>query len=146
MPAKRFYALYIHIVWITKKRRPLLEPEWRKQLFLHIKKEAVAKGYHVEIVNGVSDHVHALVSMKPQEMVSKLVKDLKGASSRWINEQQFTYERFEWSRGYGAFAVSPQHIQRVRNYILNQEEHHLDFSLQDEIELMESWIPDTNSY
>ena len=128
MASKNYTALYVHLVWCTKRRQPVLAPTWRKTLFFHIKAEGIQKGYHVDTVNGISDHVHALVGLKPTQTVSKLAKDLKGEASRWINERDLTDLRFEWARGYAAFTVSPKDVAMIRRYILNQEQHHGDFS------------------
>ena len=112
----------------------MLESSWRKKLFFHIKARGIEKGYFIDVVNGVSDHVHCLVSLKPTHTVSKLVKDLKGESSRWINSEEFTPYHFEWARGYAAIAVSPSDVRKIRTYILRQEEHHQDFSSEVEWE------------
>ena len=75
-------------------------------------------------INGVADHVHILLGYRPHQSLADLVQDIKGSSSKWINENKFTHSRFNWQQGYGAFSYSQSQLSRVINYINNQEEHH----------------------
>ena len=72
----------------------------------------------------MSDHIHMLVGLRPIQAVSDLMQDIKGSSSKWINEQRFTQGRFSWQEGYGAFSYSKSQLDAVINYIRNQETHH----------------------
>jgi putative transposase len=137
-----YIALYIHLIWTTKNRSPFLEKRFRYLLLDHIREISVIKGIKINIINGVEDHLHCFVSMKPTQSVSKIVKDLKGESSRWLNEQKWLNEHFDWQDGYGRFAaatisVSPQKFDTVMNYIYSQESHHAFRSLDDELKLFE---------
>ena len=102
-------------------------------MFDHLRQEAFAKEINLRIVNGVADHVHGLVSLKSTQAVASVVKELKGESSRWLNQQGWLDESFAWQDGYGAISVSPQHVPRVIRYIFNQEEHHAQRTFDDEI-------------
>lgn len=75
-------------------------------------------------INGVADHLHLLISLDPKISISELIKRIKGASSHWINQQNFLKDRFSWQTGYSAFSVSDSAIENVSNYIRNQKEHH----------------------
>ena len=70
------------------------------------------------------DHIHILIGMRPTQSLSDLMQDIKGSSSRWINENRFLSTRFSWQEGYGAFSHSKSHVNRVIQYIKNQEKHH----------------------
>ena len=84
------------------------------------------------IVNGVADHVHVFVGLKPSMKISDLVRDVKNNSSKFINEQKFTGTKFSWQEGYGAFSYAHSQIENVYNYILNQERHHKKKSFREE--------------
>ena len=84
------------------------------------------------IVNGMPDHIHAFIGLKPSMRISDLVRDIKNNSSKFINEKGFVRGKFSWQEGYGVFSYSHSHIERVYNYILNQEEHHRKKTFKDE--------------
>ena len=108
-----------------------------------------AKGQKSIIVNGVADHVHVFVGLKPAMNISDLVRDIKNNSSKFINEQKFIQTKFSWQEGYGAFSYSKSHVDAVIKYITNQEQHHktktfqeeyLDFLKAFEIDLDERYV------
>lgn len=76
------------------------------------------------IVNGMPDHVHLLIGMRPSQSVSELMKQVKGDSSKWINDRGFVNGKFQWQEGYGAFSYAKSDLPNVINYIQQQEEHH----------------------
>ena len=80
----------------------------------------------------MSDHIHIFIGMRPTQSISDLIQDIKGNSSKWINEKKFLKVKFEWQEGYGAFSYSKSHVNNVINYIKNQEEHHKNESFRDE--------------
>ena len=84
------------------------------------------------IVNGVADHIHCFLGFKPAMAISDLVRDIKNNSSKFINESGFIKGKFEWQIGYGVFSYSPSDVERVYNYILNQEQHHTKKSFKEE--------------
>ena len=131
-----FYKIWLHIVWSTKGREMLLPDRIRKNVFFHIKEIASEKDYHLDMINGTENHLHCLLSLDPKYAVSKVVNDLKGESSHWINSQNFLKMKFAWQRGFGAFSVSESNVKNVRRYILNQEKHHKKISFKDEWEML----------
>ena len=133
MSNRSYSCIYLHIVWTTKHRKPFLQPDWRWELFEHIREEAHRKGYYIDMINGVDDHVHVLVGLNPVHSVSKMIKDIKGESSRWINDQEFLDVQFAWQRGYAVFSVSPGAVKIVRDYIKNQQMHHKERSWEEEM-------------
>jgi putative transposase len=76
------------------------------------------------IVNGMPDHIHMLVGMRPTQSLSELMQDIKGSSSGWINERKLTGSRFQWQEGYGAFSYSKRELPVIIDYIKKQEQHH----------------------
>ena len=136
---KNYIALHIHLIWTTKNRQPFLKTKYRYLTLEHIREMGISKGIKIRIINGVEDHLHCLVSLYPTQCVAEVVKDIKGESSRWINEQAWFSEDFEWQDGYGAISVSPQNIGRINKYIFNQESHHAFNSLDDELKLFEQF-------
>ena len=131
-----FFKLWIHLVWSTKGREPLLFDKIQKNIFFHIKEKGSEKGYHLDVINGTEDHLHCLLSLHPKYAISEIVNDLKGESSHWINEQNLIKPKFLWQRGFGAFSVSESNVKKIRKYILNQEEHHRKMSFKEEWEIL----------
>lgn len=130
-----FIKVYIHFVWSTKNRVPLLNSkEIRQKVWNHIKENAYKKGIFIDYVNGYSDHCHCLVSMNSNQTIQQIIQLIKGESSFWINKHLITEQKFEWQDEYYAVSVSESMIETVRNYIKNQEEHHLYNTLNQEFD------------
>lgn len=128
-----FIKTYIHFVWSTKNRFPFLNnKELRQKVWQHIKENAQEKAIFVDFVSGYSDHCHCLVSLGADQTIQKIMQLIKGESSFWINKNNLCVEKFEWQDEYFAVSVSESMLDRVRNYIKNQEEHHSKQSFQEE--------------
>ncbi len=127
-----FSQVYIQVVFAVKGRENLINKTWRDELHKYIAGIIKAKEQKPIIVNGVGDHIHAFLGLRPSMSISELVRDLKNNSSNFINEQKFVHGKFSWQEGYGAFSYSQSHIEKVYNYILNQEEHHKRQTFRDE--------------
>ena len=149
--AGTYSQIYIQYVFAVKCRQNLLHKTWRDDVFKYISGIITAKGQKAIIVNGVEDHVHVFVGLKPSMNISDLVRDIKNNSSKFINEQGWLKEKFSWQEGYGAFSYSHSHIENVYNYVLNQEEHHrkqtfkeeyLDFLKKFEVDYNEKYLFD----
>ncbi len=120
-----FIKIYIHFVWSTKNRIPFLAtPEIRQLMWNHIRENAKEKGIYVDFINGYSEHCHCLVSLGVDQTIQKVMQLIKGESSFWMNNQKLILDKFEWQDEYFAVSVSESIIERVRNYIKNQEQHH----------------------
>lgn len=119
-----FIKIWIHFVWATKHRFPFLTPDIRQNVFKHIKENGAVKNIHIDFVNGYSEHVHCLVSLNQKQTIAEVVQLIKGESSHWINKQNLTKEKFEWQDEYFAVSISESDVNRVREYIKNQEQHH----------------------
>ncbi len=135
-----FTALWVHLIWATKNREPILHKSIRIPLYKQIRIIAAQKGYQLDFINGVEDHVHCLFSVPPSLSISQIAKNIKGASSHWLNRQGLMEGPFEWQDGYAAFSVSPSNVQRVRNYIKNQETHHKTVGFEAELESLRTSI------
>ena len=122
--AGTFSQLYIQIIFAVKYRENLIAPSWGHELNKYIAGIIRKKGQKPIIVNGMPDHIHAFVGLKPAMAISKLVQDIKSNSTTFINDRKFVKGKFLWQEGYGAFSYSHSHIDRVYNYILNQQQHH----------------------
>jgi REP element-mobilizing transposase RayT len=130
-----FVKIYIHLVWSTKNRHPFLDSrELRLKVWNHIRENAKAKGIFIDFINGYSDHCHCLISLGTDQTIQKVMQLIKGESSFWINKNQLTKDKFEWQDEYFAVSVSESMVQKVREYIKNQEEHHANRTFQQEYE------------
>ena len=127
-----FVKVWIHFVWATKNRAPLLTDSIRPKVFQHIRDNAKIKEIHLDFIGGYTDHVHCLVSLGSGQQIENLVRLIKGESSHWINKNKLTRGKFGWQDEYFAVSVSPSLVPGVRRYIANQEEHHRTKSFGDE--------------
>ena len=132
-----FHNLLFHVVFSTKERVKLLSKELRVRLYPYISSIANNNGFKVSVIGGTDDHIHILLSLKPDLSVSKAVQLLKGNSSKWMRENFKDLNIFSWQNGYGVFTVSKSQASIVENYINNQEDHHKKISFEEEyIELL----------
>ena len=132
--AGTFSQIYIQYVFAVKGRENLLLKPWRDEVFKYMSGIIKAKNQKPFIVNGVTDHVHVFVSVKPNTNLSDLVRDIKNNSSKFINEQKLIQGKFSWQEGYGAFSYGHSQIDNVYQYISNQEEHHKKKTFKEEYE------------
>lgn len=130
--AHTFTNLLTHVIFSTKDRAPLIQPELKGKLHAYmggIVRELDGKAM---IVNGTEDHVHLLLWMPPTLSVSETLRVLKTNSSRWVNREQRSRNGFAWQAGYGAFGLSHSNAQAVVRYIQGQEKHHRRVSFKEE--------------
>ena len=128
-----FIKVYIHFVWSTKNRVPFLATkEVRQKVWTHIKENAKEKGIYIDFINGYTDHCHCLISLGVDQSIQKVMQLIKGESAFWINKEKIIVEKFQWQSEYFAVSVSESMIDKVRNYIKNQEIHHSKKSFQEE--------------
>jgi putative transposase len=129
-----FVKVWIHFVWSTKNREPLLSSEIRQKVFQHIRENAKDKNIHIDFINGYVDHVHCLISLGTDQTIENIMRLLKGESSFWINKNNLCKTKFGWQDEYFAVSVSESNVPSVRKYIANQEEHHKTKSFDVEYE------------
>jgi len=120
-----YIKVWIHYVWSTKKREPILNDLLRPVLFNHIQQNAKIKNIYLDRVNGYFDHVHCLVSLGSDQTIDKIAQLIKGEASFWLNNKSgLNAARLEWQDDYFAVSVSESMIDTVRAYIDNQVPHH----------------------
>lgn len=124
MSSGTFSQIYIQLVFVVKGRENLLKKTFREEVFKYMSGIVKAKGQKSIIINGVEDHVHLFIGLKPSMRLSDLVRDIKNNTTNFINEKRFVVGKFAWQEGYGAFSYSQSQIDNVYKYILNQETHH----------------------
>ena len=132
--AGTYSQIYIQVVFAVKGRENLLSKEWRDEVFKYMSGIIKNKGQKPIVVNGVADHVHAFIGLKPSMALSDLVRDVKNNSTNFINDHSWIKGKFCWQEGYGAFSRKASHsqIENAYNYILNQEKHHSKQAFQEE--------------
>ena len=130
--AGKFSQIYLQFVFAVKCRENLLQKPWRDEVFKYMAGIIKCKNQKPIIVNGVADHVHVFVGLKPAMSISDLVRDIKSNSSNFINEQKFIRGKFSWQEGYGVFSYAHSQIETVYQYIANQEEHHRKKTFKEE--------------
>jgi REP element-mobilizing transposase RayT len=130
--AGSYSQIYIQYVFAVKGRQNLLQKPWREEVFKYISGIIKGKNQKPIIVNGVSDHVHVLVGLKPAMPIPDLIRDIKNNSSNFINENRWVEGKFSWQEGYGVFSYSHSQIDSVYQYIANQEAHHRKKTFKDE--------------
>ena len=129
-----YSKIWIHAVWGTKGRTPILQKETRKQLFNHIQENAAQKKIFIKSINVYVDHVHVLVGLKADMSLSETIQLLKGESAHWANKNQICLPKLIWAKEYFAVSVSESMLGKVIDYINNQEEHHRKKSFSEEYE------------
>ncbi len=147
--AGTFTQIYIQIVFAVEHRDSLISPKWEEQLYKYITGIVQNKGQKMLAINGMPDHIHIFIGMKPGCCLSDLVREIKKSSNDFIKEKKFSTFKFNWQEGYGAFSYSHADIDHVVKYVMNQKEHHkkrsfkaeyLDFLNQFEIEYKEDYL------
>ena len=119
-----FWKLYYHLVWGTKNRQPFLTPIVEQNLYPLLVQRAAEMGVFVYAVNGWWDHVHLVTAVPPKLAIAQVVKDLKGASSHFINTRNILDDHFQWQRGYGVFSLGEKQRPFAEAYVNNQKQHH----------------------
>jgi len=129
-------AVYIHLVFSTKERRPFLKDETIRES-LHSYLGGISKQLKCApiITGGMEDHVHLLARFARTITQAEWVKELKRVSNLWLKEEH-SIRHFEWQGGYADFSVSASNLERVKKYIANQQRHHRKMSFQDELRIL----------
>jgi len=137
MSVHAFNSVFLHIVWSTIEREKIFFDDVRLQVYEYIKNLCSESSIDFYALNVQPEHVHILVQLPAELSVSDIVKNIKGSSSKWINDNRLLKTKFSWQRGYGAFSVSSSQFNTVRNYIYKQDEHHKRISFDNEYK---TWI------
>ena len=119
-----YSQIHIHAVFTVQNRESLISNDWKIELYKYITGIIQNQQHKLLAINGMPDHIHILFGMRPNQSLSDLMQDVKGSSSKWINEKGFVKGKFSWQEGYGAFSYSKSQLNQVVDYINKQEEHH----------------------
>lgn len=130
--ANTYTQIYIHVVFAVQERACIIKKEWREELFKYIAGILRNQGIKLLAIGGVEDHIHILLALIPKIALSELIRDVKANSSKFINEKGFVRGKFYWQEGFGAFSYSRSQIDKVAQYVLNQEQHHNNRSFKEE--------------
>lgn len=130
--ANTYHQIYLQTVFAVKYRQAVIDKAWKNQLFGVIGNLINETNCKTIIINGVEDHVHCFIGLKPVVSVSELMKTVKAKSSKYINDHSLTPSRFEWQEGYGVFSYGQSQLASVYKYIENQEAHHKKQTFRDE--------------
>ena len=122
---------FFHLVWSTKERRNLILPKMEERLYAYIGGIIRKKASLLEI-GGIENHIHLLIELSNLDLFSTLIRDTKSHSTSWIKKEFPLNKDFAWQDGYGSFSVSSSQIEKTRNYIKNQKQHHQSFSFEQE--------------
>jgi putative transposase len=126
--------IWIHLIFSTKNRHLLITEEIELKLHNRIKAKLINDfDSYVEVINGGKEHIHILFKQSSNFALKDIVKNIKGESSHWINENNLTADKFVWQTGYAAFSISIDKVESVKKYIENQKEHHKKILFVDEI-------------
>ena len=134
--ASTFSQIYIQGVFAVRGRESLIAASWEEELYKYISGIVKNKEQKMLAINGMPDHIHFLIGMKPSCSFSDLVREIKKSSNEFINDRKFTKFKFQWQEGFGAFSYSHSALDNVINYIMNQKEHHTKLSFRDEYILL----------
>ncbi len=130
--ANTYTQIHIQFVFAVKYRDGLIHSSFKDELYQYIAGIIKHHNHRLLAINAMPDHIHIFIGMRPTQSISDLMQDIKGSSSKWINERKFLKVKFEWQGGYGAFSYSKSHVNRIINYIKNQEQHHARETFQEE--------------
>ena len=122
--ANTYTQIHLQMLFAVKYRAAMIQPSWKDELYKYISGIVTNNQHKILIVNGMPDHLHIVIGMRPVQSLSNLMQQIKGDSSSWINDQKLTRSRFYWQDGYAAFSYSHSHLNHVINYVKNQEIHH----------------------
>jgi putative transposase len=124
--------VYVLITFSTKNHQPLIDEQIKTSLFEYIGGTCSGLECNPVKVGGYRDHVHVLCLLSRKIPQMKLMEEIKKQSSKWIKTKDRVYSGFYWQDGYGIFSVNPTELNKVIDYISNQEEHHKKISFKDE--------------
>jgi len=122
--ANTYTQIHLQLIFAVQNRISIISNSWEDRLYMYITGIIQNHQHKVLAINGMLDHIHILIGMRPNQSISDLLQDVKGDSSRWINENKLTDGKFSWQEGFGAFSYSKSQVSTVANYIEKQKQHH----------------------
>lgn len=128
--ANTYKRIYIHLIFAVKYRHALLDIKWREDVFRYIAGIINRRGNHALAVNGYTDHIHIFLDYKENELISELVREVKKASTAFINNRNYLEEKFQWQGGYGVFSHGQNDKNTIIEYVKNQCIQHSNNSFE----------------
>lgn len=122
--ANTYTQIHIHAVFSVQNRECIIGNQWKDELYKYFTGILSNNHHKLLAINGMPDHIHILFGMRPTQSLSDLMQDIKGNSSKWINDRKFVRGKFSWQEGYGAFSYSKSQLSQIIQYIEKQQEHH----------------------
>ena len=122
--ANTYTQIHIQAVFAVQNRECIISNFWKDELYKYISGIVQSNNHKLLAINGMPDHVHILFGLKPSQSISDLMQDVKGSSSKWINDKKLIQGKFSWQEGYGAFSYSKSEVPTIIQYIINQTNHH----------------------
>jgi putative transposase len=143
-----YSQVFIQLVFTVRGRENLISPEWETELHKYITTVIQNQDQILIAINGMPDHLHILLGIKPTCRIADLAKYIKQSSGNFIRQNNFSRQSFHWQEGYGVFSYSRWDVEKIKNYIANQKEHHKGISFRDEYQklLREFDVPFDNAY
>lgn len=132
--AATLHKVWIHVIFTTRQKKEMITPALERRLHAYIRKQLYDIGCTLNIINGTANHVHCLFLLNAQQSTSVVVKQIKGASSHFVNHNNLTEEKFSWQSGYTAYSVSESAVPAVFKYIQDQKYVHKKVTLEEETE------------
>ncbi len=127
-----FTQMYIQVVFAVRNRNALIQQSWEERLFQYITAIVQANGQKMLAINGMPDHIHFFIGMKPTCCLSDLVREIKKSSTALIKDKKIVSYPFNWQEGFGAFSYSHSQLDNVIAYIMNQKQHHKKKTFKEE--------------
>jgi putative transposase len=130
--ANTYTQLHIHALFVVKHREALISEKWQDELFKYITGTVQNHNHKMLAINGMPDHIHMLIGLRPNHALSDLMQEIKAWSSRWINENKISCSQFNWQGGFAAFSISKSRVSATIDYIKDQQAHHSKTSFIEE--------------
>ena len=133
-----YTQIHLHLIFAVQNRRSLIQNSWKDRLYEYITGIIQQYKHKMIIINGMPDHLHIVIGMRPTQSLSDLMQDIKSSSSKWINDNELVRGKFRWQSGFGGFSYSKSQLPALINYVKNQKAHHSKKSfLQEYLEILE---------
>jgi REP element-mobilizing transposase RayT len=122
--ANTYTQIHLHTIFAVQNRKSLIQDSFKDRLYKYITGIVQQNNHKVIIINGMPDHLHLVIGMRPSQSLSNLMQDIKGGSSKWINEKKLVHGKFQWQESYAAFSYNKSLLPKLIDYVKNQEVHH----------------------
>jgi len=119
-----YTQIHLQLIFAVQNRMSLIEDAWAENLYQYITGIVQANKHKMIIINGMPDHLHIVIGMRPSQSLSDLMQDIKGGSSKWINDNKMVTGKFQWQEGFGAFSYNRSALPKLIEYVKNQKKHH----------------------